>query len=367
MANSENYYDILGVSHDADAKTIKRAFLKLARTLHPDVNDSPDAEEKFKKVNEAYSVLSDPQKRSNYDRYGSAEGPAGFGGGYTDMSDFFSGAGFDVNDIFSSFFGGAASASRGSTQRSAGRDMSITISISLEEAAAGLSKKISYERLAPCDDCDGTGAEKDAHEVACKDCDGKGFTVRVEQTVFGRMQSQAVCTHCMGRGKVFDKPCETCQGQGRAPSRENVRISIPAGVHDQQVLTLKDKGEAGMLGAASGSLLVRIHVKAHSQFERQGDDLYMKLSIDSLEAIAGTTCEVPGILKDEKVSISVPSSCEYGQQIQLPKKGMPRLNSHARGSLIVVVEVKAPKSLSKEQKATIAEMVKERASANAAS
>lgn len=357
MAAQENYYDILGVAHDADAKTIKRAFLKKARQLHPDINKEADAEEKFKKVNEAYSVLSDEQKRANYDRYGSAEGPAGFRSDYVDMSDFFRGSGFDVDDIFSSFFSGGARRSSGAATPNRGRDMSMNFTITLEEAASGCSKKIAYERLAPCDDCNGKGAAADAHEVTCSHCKGTGVVTQVQQSIFGQVQSQTVCSACGGMGKVFDHPCETCQGQGRTPSRERVSVEIPRGIHSGQTMRVAHRGEAGLRGAASGDLLLRIVIAEHKTFERQGDDLFCELTIDSLQAIVGCTKEVQGILPDETVEVHIPSSCEYGQRISVSGKGMPRRQSSARGSLVAVVRVVSPKGLSKADKACIKKLV----------
>ena len=240
MEPKKDYYEVLGVDHDADAKTIKRAFLKLARKLHPDVSDAPDAEERFKEVNEAYTVLSDDQKRANYDRYGDPNGPAGFGSDYVDVSDIFGGGGFGFGDIFDSFFGGQG---RGGAQtRTRGRDMGIHLRITLAEAAAGCKKTVSYERLAPCDDCGGTGVAEGGHAKTCDRCHGSGRVVEVQRTIFGQMQSQSTCPVCHGSGKVVDKPCETCEGQGRTPSREKVEVQVPAGIHSGQTLTVEGKG-----------------------------------------------------------------------------------------------------------------------------
>lgn len=355
MAQGKDYYDILGVSRDADAKTIKRAFLKLARSYHPDVNKDEGAEAKFKEINEAYSVLSDDQKRANYDRYGTADGPGGFGSDFVDMSDIFSGSGFDVSDIFSSFFGGNRTSPQGASPR--GRDMSISLTITLEEAAQGCTKKISYERLAPCDDCAGKGASIDAKLVDCTQCQGRGYIMSVQQTLFGRMQTQTTCPSCQGACQVFDKPCETCEGQGRCPSREKVEVKIPAGIQSSQRISLADKGEAGMHGSTSGSLIVRVMIAEHERFERDGDNLYTSMTIDSLEAITGTKRQLQGILDNEELEVHVPSFCEYGQRITLAHKGMPRMSSKSRGDLIVVISVKAPKGLSKEDKKTIQTIV----------
>ncbi|WP_298579997.1 molecular chaperone DnaJ [uncultured Olegusella sp.] len=354
----KDYYELLEVERDADAKTIKRAFLKKARALHPDVNKELDAEERFKEVNEAYAVLSDERKRANYDRYGTAEGPGGFGSDYVDMSDIF-GGGFGINDIFDSFFGGGASGA-GRPTRTHGRDMGITLRISLAEAAAGCKKTISYERLAPCDDCNGSGVAEGGHETTCGRCHGTGRVVEVQRTIFGQMQTQATCPDCQGSGKVVDHPCETCDGQGRTPSRETVDIDIPAGVHSGQTLKVEAKGEAGVRGDKPGNLVVAIEVLEDDRFERQGDDLYCELQIDALEAMVGCARDIDGILEGETVHITVPAACQFGQQVRVKHQGMPRRGGKARGDLFVVVRVVVPDNLNYQQKNAIRDLIKQR-------
>ncbi len=358
MEPKKDYYEVLGVDHDADAKTIKRAFLKLARKLHPDVSDAPDAEERFKEVNEAYTVLSDDQKRANYDRYGDPNGPAGFGSDYVDVSDIFGGGGFGFGDIFDSFFGGQG---RGGAQaRTRGRDMGIHLRITLAEAAAGCKKTVSYERLAPCDDCGGTGVAEGGHAKTCDRCHGSGRVVEVQRTIFGQMQSQSTCPVCHGSGKVVDKPCETCEGQGRTPSREKVEVQVPAGIHSGQTLTVEGKGEAGMRGDASGNLVVSVEILPDERFERQGDDLYCTVEVDALEAILGTTVHMDGIMEGECVTVEVPAGCQFGQQIIVERRGMPRVGMIARGNLVAVVQVRTPTDLTKKQLLEVASIVAER-------
>ena len=356
MDQKRDYYEVLGVDRDADDKTIKRAFLKKARTLHPDVNKEAGAEEAFKEVNEAYSVLSDQRKRANYDRYGTPDGPGGFGSDYVDMSDIFGGSGFGFSDIFDSFFGGAASGG-GRAARTRGRDMGITLRITLEEAASGCTKTVAYDRLAPCDDCNGTGTAEGGHEQVCTRCGGSGRVVEVQRTIFGSMQTQSTCPECGGTGHVIDKPCETCGGQGRTPSRETVQVTVPAGVHSGQTLTVEGKGEAGVRGDRGGDLVVRIDIAAHDTFQRQGDDLYCQVTVDSFAAILGTTVEVEGILADESVRIDVPTGCQYGQQVVVEGAGMPRLGGTSRGNLIAVVEVVTPTNLSQERMSKLRELL----------
>lgn len=359
MEPKKDYYEVLEVPRDADAKTIKRAFLKKAKKLHPDVATTPDAEEKFKEVNEAYSVLSDDQKRSNYDRYGDPDGPAGFGGGsdYVDISDIFGGGGF--SDIFDSFFGGGRGGA-GAQARTRGRDMGIRLQVSLAEAASGCVKTLSYERLAPCDDCGGTGVSTGGKVCTCDRCHGTGRVIEAQRTIFGTMQTQSTCPVCHGTGKTVDKPCDTCDGQGRTPSREKVEVRIPAGIHSGQTVTVEQRGEAGVRGDACGNLIVSVEIKDDERFERQGDDLYCTVKVDCLEAIVGTTVTIDGILDDEKVVIEVPAGCQFGQHVVVERRGMPRMGMIARGNLVAVVQVETPNDLTQAQILEIAGMVSSR-------
>lgn len=344
-----DYYEVLGVDRDADAKTIKRAFLKKARSLHPDVNKEPDAEERFKEVNEAYSVLSDEQKRSNYDRFGDPDGPGGYGGA-VDMSDIF--GGFGMDDILSSFFGGGSSGG-GRAARTAGRDMGITLRITLAEAASGCTKTVAYDRLAPCDDCNGTGAADGGKVTTCSRCHGSGRVVTVQRTILGQMQTQSECPACHGTGHVIDHPCETCGGQGRTPNHETVKIDVPAGIHSGQSLKVAGFGEAGVRGDTSGDLVVRIEVVEGDRFQREGDDLYCVEDVTALEAMCGCTLEVEGVLEGELVEVEVPAGSAHAQHIEVEGHGMPRQGSSARGKLVVVLNVIVPTDLSEDDLATL--------------
>lgn len=359
MEPKKDYYEVLEVPRDADEKTIKRAFLKKARKLHPDVNDAPDAEERFKEVNEAYTVLSDEQRRANYDRYGNADGPAGFGSDYVDVSDIFGSGGFGFGDIFDSFFGGMGGRG-GAQQRTRGRDMGLPLKITLAEAAAGCVKTVAYSRLAPCDDCGGTGAAEGGQTRTCDRCHGTGRVVEVQRTIFGQMQTQTTCPVCNGQGKVIDHPCETCGGQGRTPSRERVKIEVPAGVHSGQTLRVAGKGEAGLRGDACGDLVVSVEVAPDERFERQGDDLFCTVSVDALQAIVGTRVEVDGVMEDEHVSVEVPAGCQYGQRVTVEGRGMPRQGTSARGNLVAVVQVETPRDLTRKQLDAVRDLVAER-------
>lgn len=346
MSDKRDYYEVLGVERDADARTIKRAFLKKAREVHPDVSDDPDAEMKFKEVNEAYSVLSDEQKRANYDRFGTADGMGG--SGYVDFSDIFGGMGMD--DIFSSFFGGgAAGGHAGRQQRRQGRDMAISLSVTLEEAAQGCTKTISYDRLAPCEDCHGTGLAEGAKEEPCKRCHGTGYVTQVQRSIFGQVQSSAPCPDCHGEGTVIDHPCDMCDGQGRTPTHEKLDIKVPAGISSGRQLRVSGYGEAGYRGAPAGDLIVSVEVERHDRFERHGDDLYLDLSVSMVQAALGCTVEVDGIMPDERVSVHVPAGSQPGALVTVEGRGMPRIGGGgARGRLVARVNVVVPTELSTE-------------------
>lgn len=357
MAESQrDFYEVLGVERDADAKTIKRAFLKKARVLHPDVSDDPDAEAKFKELNEAYSVLSDETKRANYDRYGTADGPAGFGG----MDDFF-GGGFDMSDLFSQFFGGgAAGAGR---VRTRGRDMSVTLTITLQEAATGLDRTITYDRLAPCEDCGGTGSADGSAPIACPECGGTGVVTSWQHTILGRMQTQSTCPECHGTGQVIEHPCETCDGQGRTPSHEKVTVHIPAGVSSGMQLSIEGAGEAGVRGDRAGDLIVRIEVAQQPDLVRQGDDLICAVGIDCFEAMLGATFTMEGIMPHEQVEVNIPAGTQPGDHVRVPGYGMPNLyNPSQRGSLVCIVNLTVPKDLTPAQTQQLEAVALERGS-----
>ena len=346
MAEQKDYYEILGVARDADQRTIKRAFLKKAREVHPDVSDAPDAEERFKEVNEAYSVLSDEQKRANYDRFGTADG---MGGGYVDFSDIFGGGGFD--DIFSTFFGGMGASQRGGrARRRNGRDMAITLSVTLEEAARGCTKTISYDRLAPCEDCTSTGVAEGGRETQCPTCHGTGYVTTVQRSIFGQMQSSSPCPDCHGEGTVVDKPCDMCDGQGRTPVHEKIDIDIPAGIVNGRQLRVSGYGEAGYRGAPSGDLIVNVEVASHERFTRRGDDLLATLYLDIAQAALGCTVEIDGILEGERIEVEVPAGSQWGDKIPARGFGMPHLGGSGRGDLYASVVIEVPRRLSGEQR-----------------
>ena len=348
MSDSRDYYEVLGVDRDADQRTIKRAFLKKARTVHPDVSDDPQAEEKFKELNEAYSVLSDEQKRSNYDRFGTADGMGG--SGYVDFSDIFGGMGMD--DIFSSIFnGGGQSSGRARQERRRGRDMAISMSVTLEEAAMGCTKTISYDRLAPCEDCGGSGAAEGGKQATCSRCQGTGYVTTVQRSFLGQVQSSSPCPACHGEGETIDKPCPTCQGEGRAAKHEKLTVDIPAGVDNGSKLRMRGYGEAGLRGTQNGDLLVTVRVEGHARYDRDGDDLRCTVKVSMAQAALGCTVYVPGIMPNEQVEVQIPAGTQYGDHIPVPNMGMPRMGGGTkRGNMFVQVRVEVPQNLSKEQR-----------------
>ena len=346
MSDKRDFYEVLGVDKDADQRTIKRAFLKKAREVHPDVSDDPQAEEKFKELNEAYSVLSDEQKRANYDRFGSADGP-GMGSGYVDINDIFGGMGMD--DIFSSFFGGSGGGQRAAQRRRSGRDMAITLAVTLEEAATGCTKTISYDRLATCEDCGGTGAAEGGKLQTCTRCGGTGYVTTVQRSIFGQVQSSAPCPDCHGEGSVIDHPCDMCDGQGRTPTHEKLDIDVPAGIATGRQLRVRGYGEAGFRGAESGDLIVTVQVAEHDRFVRRQDDLYCDVPVSISQAALGCTVEVDGILADEKIEVQIPAGTQFGGLITVEGHGMPRSGGGgSRGRFIARVVVNVPQKLSSE-------------------
>ncbi len=361
MAN--DLYEVLGVSKNATEDEIKKAFRRKARELHPDVNKSPNAEEEFKELNEAYDVLSDPQKRSAYDRFGTVpNGAAGAGGspfggaGYVDFDDLF-GGGFGMGDIFSSFFGGAAGGGGGrANTRKEGRDMGVGLRLTLEEVAAGVKKEIVYDRLAPCPDCDGTGLGPNGHEVVCPECGGKGRVVTVQHTFLGDMQSATTCKACGGTGKTIENPCSECDGQGRVPDRQRVTVEVPKGIRDSQQLRLSGFGEAGYQGARAGDLIVTCRIQSHEFFERDGDNLHARANISIVQAALGAEIELDGILEGEKVKVRIPEGCQNEQVVRAKGYGMPRFRSDARGDMQVHINVVVPKKLTKHQRELLEEL-----------
>ena len=359
---AKDLYEILGVSKDASDSEIKKAFRRRARELHPDVNKAADAEDQFKELNEAYDVLSDPNKRAQYDRFGTIPGAAGggYGGGsgYVDFDDLFGGGFGGMGDIFSSFFGGQGGQG-GRPARKEGRDMGVGLRITLEEVARGVEKEIVYDRLAPCPDCKGTGLGENGKVVTCPECGGKGRVVSVQRTFLGDMQTATTCKKCNGSGSSIENPCPECEGQGRVPDRQRVTVKVPAGIRDGQQLRVGGFGEAGIQGAQAGDLIVTCRVQPHEFFERDGDDLHGRANVSFIQAILGAEIEIDGIMPDEKVQVRIPAGCQNEQVVRVKGFGMPRLKSDIRGSMYVHVNVVIPEKITKKQRELLEKLADE--------
>ena len=359
---AKDLYEILGVSKDASDAEIKKAFRRRARELHPDVNKAADEEDKFKELNEAYDVLSDPNKRAQYDRFGTIPGAAGggYGGGsgYVDFDDLFGGGFGGMGDIFSSFFGGQGGQG-GRPARKEGRDMGVGLRITLEEVARGVEKEIVYDRLAPCPDCKGTGLGENGKVVTCPECGGKGRVVSVQRTFLGDMQTATTCKKCNGTGSSIENPCPECEGQGRVPDRQRVTVKVPAGIRDGQQLRVGGFGEAGIQGAQAGDLIVTCRVQPHEFFERDGDDLHGRANVSFIQAILGAEIEIDGIMPDEKVQVRIPAGCQNEQVVRVKGFGMPRLKSDIRGNMYVHVNVVIPEKITKKQRELLEKLADE--------
>lgn len=358
-SSTQDYYELLGVEKTASADEIKKAFRRKARELHPDVNKASDAEERFKEVNAAYDVLSDPAKRDQYDRFGSV-GPQGGGGGgygYADIGDLFGGGagGFTMEDLFSTFFGGGGGGGRG--VRLEGRDMAMQIVITLEEAATGAEKEIVIDRLATCEVCDGTGAADGSEVITCPDCHGSGQRVAMRKTFLGTMQTSVPCERCGATGQVVESPCEECQGSGREPDRQHVTVTIPVGIQDGQQIRLRGLGEAGVRNHAAGDLLVTVRVQADDYLHREGNDLHCRASVTIAQAALGVELHLHGILEENEVEI--PAGTQHGDTVRVKGHGMPRFGGSGRGDLIVHVNVEVPRKLTKRQRELLEELAAE--------
>lgn len=345
-----DYYEVLGVDKSADEATIKKAYRNLAKKYHPDMNPGDkEAEAKFKEVNEAYDVLSDPDKKAKYDQYGhtafdpSMGGGSGFGG----FGDF---GGFDINDIFSSFFGGSTGGSRRNGPIR-GDNITVRLTISFEESVFGCKKEIQYSKVQKCDDCGGSGAAKGTSPKTCSTCGGTG-QVRVQQrTPFGIMQSQKTCETCRGTGKIIESKCPSCRGTGFIRVPKKLEVNIPAGIDDGQQLALKYQGSDGMNGGSAGDLNIIISVRPHSVFERDGDDLYCEIPITYAEATLGAEIEIPTL--EGSMKYTIPEGTQTGTVFTLKNKGVTRVNSKIRGNLYITVVVEVPKNLNMEQKSLL--------------
>ena len=347
----KNYYDILGVSKNASDDEIKKAYRNLAKKYHPDLNPgNAEAAEKLKEVNQAFSVLSDKTKKQNYDTYGSESGPqgfSGFGGGFGgfDASDF---GGF--GDIFSNIFGGGfgSSRSRQNSMASQGADIQVKIKLSFVEAAFGCKKSINLTRSETCTTCKGTGAKNGTELTTCSRCKGSGVIRQTQNSLFGQMISESVCPDCQGRGKTIKEKCPHCSGAGITRENRSIELNIPAGIDNNQVLTLRGQGEAGRNGGPAGDIQILIQVENHKTLKREGFDVYEDVPITFAEAMLGGKIKIPGI--NETLEITIPECSQTGTIITVKGKGTKILNKNGYGDLFAKLVIEIPKSLDKKQK-----------------
>ena len=352
MADKRDYYEVMGVPKNASDEEIKKAYRKLAKKYHPDLNPGDkEAEAKFKEVNEAYEVLSDKDKRARYDQFGFAgvdpnygAGQGGFGGGFGgfDMG--------DLGDIFGSFFGGGFGGSsrsrRNAPQR--GETLQQRIILSFEEAAFGCEKEISINRIESCEDCGGTGAEQGSSVETCSNCRGSGMVTQTQRTPLGMFQTQAACPNCRGTGKIIRKPCKKCSGTGKVRKSRTLKVKIPAGIDDGQSIQLRGQGNAGTNGGPNGDVIVTIAIRPHPIFNRDGNNVICDIPISFPQAALGDTLQVPTI--DGKVEYTIPEGTQNGTVFRLKGKGIQNVNGRGRGDQYVRVTIEVPTRLTEHQK-----------------
>ncbi|MFG6428226.1 molecular chaperone DnaJ [Lepagella muris] len=366
MAEKRDYYEVLGVSKGASADEIKKAYRKMAIKYHPDKNPGDkEAEEKFKEAAEAYDVLSDADKRARYDKFGHSMGPQGFGGA-GGGGGFYSGGGMSMEDIFAHFgdifgdgfgggfsggFGGATGGGRTRKHVNKGTDLRITVKVTLKDVMDGVDKKLKIPRMVACSHCKGTGAKDGTAFHTCQRCHGTGYISRVQQTMFGAMQSEAVCPDCNGEGKIISETCSYCGGTGVEKKEEVVSFHIPAGVEDGMTLTLRGQGNAPRHGGVNGDLLIVIQEEKDPDLIRDGNDLIYNLMLDFPTAALGGTAEIPTI--GGRARLKIAPGTQPGKVLRLRGKGLPQMNTSNRGDLLVNVMVYVPESLTDAEKAAI--------------
>ncbi|HWP31633.1 MAG TPA: molecular chaperone DnaJ [Fimbriimonadales bacterium] len=342
----KDYYALLGVPRDASPDEIKAAFRRLARKYHPDVNrDDPNAEEKFKQIGEAYAVLSDPSKRTQYDRYGVVSD--GMAGGFD-----FTGS---ISEIFEMFFGATAGARKGTRARD-GRDLQVDVLVTLKEVVTGTSKILDLQRMETCTECNGTGAAKGAQPIACRDCGGTGVVMHITNTLMGQIRRAMTCPHCSGQGEIIEEKCKRCKGKMLEKRHARVEVEIPPGVDNGTLLHLPYQGDDGLYGGRPGDLYVAVRVKDDPRFIRDERGLLTYVEVTFPQAALGTTLKIDGI--DEELELKIPPGTQPSQEFRLQGKGLPKIGSKERGDLRVRVIVNVPKKLTEEQKRLLEEFQK---------
>lgn len=348
MAIKQDYYEVLGVPRNASDAEIKKAFRKLAFQYHPDRNREPGAEGKFKEINEAHQVLSDPEKRNKYDRYGRVDVEGGF-------PDFGFGG---LGDIFESFWDGFGTLFGRTAQRvpQKGDSLQSHFTLSFEEAVFGCSKEVEIPRIEFCPSCHGIGSEPGTNPETCPDCRGTGQVRRVQQSIFGRYTSITTCSRCRGSGTVISNPCSQCQGRGRIKVKCKIRVTIPSGVDEGYRLRLDGEGCAGLYGGPPGDLYVTLSVKPHNLFHRDGSDILYELSINFAQAALGDEVRVPSL--DGKVDLKIPPGTQNGKTFRCKGKGIPYIDGKGRGDLLVKIVLTTPQHLDKNQRRLFEELAK---------
>ncbi len=348
MATKRDYYEVLGIDRNATEEKIRSAFRKLAFKYHPDRNRDDGAEGKFKEINEAYEVLSDPDKRAAYDRFGHGSSEGLFGQGFEGFN--FGGFG----DIFDTFFGGAATATRQAPQP--GDDLHSRITITFEEAALGAEKEIDILRTEHCSLCRGTGCRPNSQPSRCPNCNGTGQVRRVQQSIFGRFTNITTCPQCKGEGIIITEPCHQCRGTGKEKHQHSILVKIPAGVEDGSRIRLSGEGDAGVRGSSSGNLYLSLSVKQHEFFTRDGNNILYELPISFAQAALGTEVEVPTL--ESNVKLKFPAGSQTGEVFRLKNKGVPHLHGRGRGDQLVRLLVVTPESLTERQRQLFKELSK---------
>lgn len=345
--NKRDYYEVLGVSKDASKEEIKKAYRKLSKQYHPDINKEANASEKFQEVKEAYEVLSDEQKRSQYDQFGHQDPNQGFGGGG------FGGAeGFGFDDIFSTFFGGGTRRRDPNAPRK-GDDLQYSMTIDFLDAVFGQETEIEIPKDETCETCDGSGAKPGTSKKTCPYCEGAGQLNVAQDTPFGRMVNRRACHHCEGTGQIIEEKCTTCRGAGKVRKLKKIKVTVPAGVDDGQQLRVTGQGGPGINGGPAGDLYVLFRVKPHAEFERDGDDIHLELPITYPQAALGDEIEVPTI--SGKVKLKIPAGTQNGARFRLRGKGVQNVHGYGVGDQHITIKVKVPSKLSEKQRQLLRE------------
>lgn len=345
--SKRDYYEVLGIGRDASEEEIRKAYRKLARQYHPDVNKEPDAEQKFKEVKEAYEVLGDPQKKAHYDQFGHTDPAGGFGGAGAG----FGGQDFGFGDIFDMFFGGGRRNNPNAPRQ--GADLEYRLQVEFKDAVFGKNMDVAIPRTETCDSCQGSGAKPGTQPETCSVCQGSGQAEVVQNTPFGRIVNRRICQQCKGTGKTIREHCTTCGGSGQVKRKKRINIKIPAGIHDGAQLRVSGEGEAGINGGPPGDLYITIMVKPHDFFKRDGDDLTCELPISFAQAALGDEVVVPTL--NGRARLKIPAGTQTGTEFRMQGKGVPRLRGYGEGDLRVKVKVVTPTKLTEEQKQALRE------------